>query len=506
MTDSHANEFQKTPVDLNLCDSMEDDLHTLHRVLTDTGYTEDAIARSVGGGQESYPPDLFGALLRTSEETPFNTLVRLFMLARSVPEEHARHALAPVSLTNLLHLGVLKSGPEGIRSEISLMAFDKYFLARDFWPEFTGRPCPANYVLGVGPASLAVANMTVRKPVETALDIGTGSGFLAILAATHADRVVATDINPRALNFAAFNARLNGVSGIDFRLGSRFDPVGDSHFDLIMSNPPFVISPGYDFEYRDNTLGGDAFVESLLRGAPARMSVGGFLTVLFNWHHRNDDDWSHRPGQWLKENGCDAWLVCSKTVDPISYAITWLRREHSADPERYQALLNQWLAYYEQTGVGRISTGAAILRRRSSGSGWLHLEKAPSEDASGSCSDQIQRIFAARDLLETLSDDRELLNMALILTPDHQLTHELQAENDRWSVKKATLIQTRGLQYTGHVDQLVGTLLAGCNGKRTLSQLAADISTGMNVAPDKVIPSCLQVARKLLETGFLSVA
>jgi methylase of polypeptide subunit release factors len=76
--------------------------------------------------------------------------------------------------------------------------------------------------------SLTLSHLTVRRPVETALDVGTGNGIQAILAARHSGRVVATDVNARALDFAAFHTHLNGVDNVEFRLGSFFDPAEGS--------------------------------------------------------------------------------------------------------------------------------------------------------------------------------------------------------------------------------------------------------------------------------------
>ena len=151
----------------------------------------------------------------------------------------------------------------------------------------------------------------------------------------------------------------------------------------------------------------------------------------------------------------------------------------------------------------RSSIGAAIFRKRSDGANWLHMEKAPSEQAMGSCSDQILRVFAARDLLVSLRDDRELLEKSFTLTGEHELAHVLEAKNGGWTVRRATLKQTRGFQYTGNVDQLVTRILARCDGQAPLGRLATALADEMNVAPDQLIPSCLKVVRVLLETGFL---
>lgn len=63
------------------------------------------------------------------------------------------------------------------------------------------------------PATTArlLAALTVRRSIGTALDLGTGGGVQALLAARHSRRVVAVDVNPRALRYTAFNARLNGL-------------------------------------------------------------------------------------------------------------------------------------------------------------------------------------------------------------------------------------------------------------------------------------------------------
>jgi methylase of polypeptide subunit release factors len=479
-------------------------------MLEDHGYIQPALARTVELEDTGKPFDLrmdvIAVLQRTAEVTPYNTLVRLFVLARPVSEEEARAALAPVELEQLLALGLLRKSDGGIRAEAALLPFQDLLLVRDFWPQVTGKSNLGNCVLGVGPTSLALANVTVRHHVAFALDLGTGSGIQALWAARHADRVIATDTNPRALNFAAMNCRLNELSNIELRQGSLYEPVSDCRFDLIVANPPFVISPRSDYEYRDSGMSGDAISEQVIRGAPALLREGAYCTVLINWYHQSEEDWSDRLTQWVASSGCDAWILCSYHTDPISYASNWLRQTTANDPDRYTHLLDEWLAYYEQLGIGMISSGAVILRRRSCRSNWLRAERTPAGLPRGSCSDQIQRIFAAQDFLEELGDDQNLLKKTLILTRDHQLEHVLQAENGNWAVKQAQLKQTRGFQFIGNVDRLVATILAGCNGQHKVGELVDDLAVGLGMKAEQIVPACIGVIRKLLESGFLSVS
>ena len=91
------------------------------------------------------------------------------------------------------------------------------------------------------------------------LDIGTGSGIIAILCARLGADVVATDINPHALRLAQSNAARNGVA-IEVVESDLFDGIGTS-FDLIVFNPPYLpTAPG--------DITGDRWLDASVDGGP----------------------------------------------------------------------------------------------------------------------------------------------------------------------------------------------------------------------------------------------
>jgi release factor glutamine methyltransferase len=94
---------------------------------------------------------------------------------------------------------------------------------------------------------LLAENLKVEER-EVVLDMGTGCGILAVLAAKKAKKVVATDINPHAINCAKKNAKMNGVEEkIEFRLGDLFQPIKpDETFNLILFNAPYLPSEPYE--------------------------------------------------------------------------------------------------------------------------------------------------------------------------------------------------------------------------------------------------------------------
>src|SRR5205814_2148722 len=108
------------------------------------------------------------------------------------------------------------------------------------------------------------AALTPRRRVARALDVGTGNGAQALLAARHSAQVVATDVNPRALKYTQLNAALNGVANLETRAGSLFEPVAGERFDLVTCNAPYVISPETRWQYRDGGLPGDELSERVV--------------------------------------------------------------------------------------------------------------------------------------------------------------------------------------------------------------------------------------------------
>jgi release factor glutamine methyltransferase len=89
----------------------------------------------------------------------------------------------------------------------------------------------------------AVASLPEAAPPAAggrALDLGTGSGVGAVFAARRGWRVVATDVNPRAVRCARVNALVHGLEGrVEVREGDLFAPVAGERFDLVLFNPPY---------------------------------------------------------------------------------------------------------------------------------------------------------------------------------------------------------------------------------------------------------------------------
>ncbi len=478
---------------------------TFKKTLADAGYSQQALAETLAICCPHEHQDVEVVYRRVKDRTPYNVLVRLFWLGRDVPETTVGAALPGLNVEQLCNVGLLRRRDGAVSSNAKLAPYHHLIMASDFGPEIH-HDLPADHVLGVGAASMTLASVTVRRKVKTALDLGAGAGIQSFLAASHAEHVIGTDTNPRAMSFARFNARLNDIQGVEWRHGSLYEPVADEKFDLIVANPPFVISPESRFAFRDGGMPGDTISEQVIRGAGLHLSEGGYACILFNWRHKDQADWQDRPRSWVSASGCDGWLISFRCAEPLAYAADWLGTTVGRNDPEYGRFLDEWMEYYQQMDIRRISAGAMILRRRKARVNWFRGHVLDQGRCLGSAGEQIERIFAAEDLLESLDNDRQLLDQRLVFDEHHLLKHELRVEGHGWAVQNEQLVTSEGIPFSGHVDVYVASLLAGCDGRTTLGRLVEKMAEQLKTDPEKITPGCLAVIRKLLSSGFLNPA
>jgi methylase of polypeptide subunit release factors len=438
---------------------------------------------------------------RLAEPSRLATLLRLFILGLPVPAAGAAEALHPLELGEAAELGLISVESGRVEREMAISNILGLWLAHD--STSTDRPAVRpDFVLGPGPASRTLAAMTVRRPVARALDIGTGSGIRALLMSRHADHVVATDTNERALRVTEMNTILNGVDHVEVRHGSLFEPVEGETFDLVASNPPFVVSPDRSIEYRDSGMEGDAISAAVVRGAAAHLEPGGFASVLCNWIVREGEEWSDQPTRWVEGLGCDAWLIHSESQDPLTYAGSWLSRIGGPG---YAQALDRWLDYHRSLGVESVVTGDVLLRRCEDGDGWVRTDHVPGI-YSDSASDHILRVFANQDYLERTRSDRELLDARFRMTADLRIDQRLAPNIDSpdgYVPEESTARLLHGLTFTGRLDQYVIQVMSGCDGTHRLSDLVRRTAGVMEVEVATLAPVVVTVVRQLLSLGFL---
>jgi SAM-dependent methyltransferase len=435
-----------------------------------------------------------------------SSLIRLFVVGLSVPEEEARAALAPLSMERARRLGVIQQSTDGVKSTVRILPSGNLLMAADRAHEGSAN-LPADHVMAVASSSMFLASLTVRGHVERALDIGCGGGIQTVLAAQHADKVIACDLNPRALDFTAFNALLNGVDNVECREGSFFEPVEGETFDLIVSNPPFVISPENALVFRDSGLRGDDVSRQVIRQTAEHLREGGLAFILMSWGVAKAEAWPDRLRPWVADLPCDIWFLHHSVEGPLMHAASWNSPLQSR-PDEFGAALDRWTAYLAELGFAGISYGAAIMRRRSGVVNWVRFDDVneQNEPASG---EQIEQLIAAQDYIASLSDPRQLLDEKLTLTPTHRLEQILRGRDGTFAVESASLRLERGIRFDVSVDAFTAHLLARLDGRRSLRDAIAE--TAQQFAADGIdeaefLKEAVPTMVRMLALGFVTLA
>jgi SAM-dependent methyltransferase len=431
------------------------------------------------------------------------TMIRLFILQLPQPTQRVATALP---LADLRAAGLLVASGDDVRASVDVRPYGgddgtSGWVVSDHTATLNtarGRPRP-DHVLGLSPASISLAQLTPRRPVGRALDLGTGCGVQSLHLARHADRVIATDVNPRALDLAAITFALNDLD-IDLRSGSLYDPVAQERFDLIATNPPFVIAPPgrRRLVYREGTDPGDGLMRRVVSEAAGHLAPGGVLTVLGNWAHTPGATWQERLAEWIP-SGCDAVIIERELLDLYNYIEIWLADAGLTGTRSYRAEYDRWLAYYDALGYDAI------------GLGWIELVHSGRRDPSIECLEWPYPVRqpVADDLIAHLSavdwsrwPDSEILATRWVLADDAY--QEIIQPAGGANPTHITLRRTRGLPtYICPDTELAGTLGA-CDGDLTLGAIIDAVAALTDNDPAALTTRLLLEFRGLIATAWVT--
>ncbi|GGM34990.1 DUF7059 domain-containing protein [Microbacterium saperdae] len=432
------------------------------------------------------------------------TLGRLLVLGMPQPRSAVDTALPRLGVDGLVALGLATADDETVtpiallrpQSFVDAEGVGEWWIASDLDEVALDGALPPDHVLGVGGASRTLAEIVVPIEVDRALDLGTGCGIQALLVARRAGTVVATDISARALAYAEMNALLNGVGNIEFRLGSMFEPVVGEAFDLIVSNPPFVITPRGDdvpeYEYRDGGLVGDALVELFVRTAPTYLTAGGIAQLLGNWESRDGVTGLARLEAWVPAE-LDLWVIEREQLSPLAYAELWIRDGGTTPRDRaFTPLLTAWLDDFAARGVTSIGFGYVLLRR----GGGMPLRRTER---------LVQHVSGVGQALGTGLHGHDLLAegvpATLLTAPDVTEARHLLPGNDDPSVIE--LRQGGGFARTVNVDPALAAFVGASDGELTVGQIAQALADLFDVPLPELWAELEPRIRSLVLDGFL---
>jgi methylase of polypeptide subunit release factors len=375
-----------------------EELGAVLRKLAASGYDEAGVAERLG--VEDVAALNWRAIpiyraARLQERDRQALAIELFLLQGSLTAGEAGQLFDGGERELLERAGILEWDGRA-RARASLFPVGKRLIFADHaWPELPHpgyRTPPGDSVMAVGLDSRRLARCTVRRRVGAALDLCTGSGVQAVLAAEHAGKVTAVDINPRAAEFARWNAAAAGLRNVEVRTGDLFEPVKGERFELITANPPFVASPLDSLGFRDGGSSGEEVQRRIVEGIPEHLAAGGMAQMVTELGEREGEGLAGRVRAWLNGAAMDIHVLRLSEHAAERYAVGHAKGEEYGE---FLGSVGEWYENLRAQGYARMVSVVISLQWSDGrcGGPWEREDRsAPPVRAAG---EEIAGIFAA---------------------------------------------------------------------------------------------------------------
>ncbi|MCP5092845.1 MAG: methyltransferase [Gammaproteobacteria bacterium] len=479
------------------------DVREFRAYLDANDYNEQALNTLIGTAKPPQAENEHRLSYVTRELTTRNALIRLFLLGMSIDQAAAADILPTSFIELCTTAGLLDVDHGRLRSSVVIVAVEDLLFASDAFRKLGGDEA-VDFVL---PASTHSTNylrrLTMRTKLGSMLDLGCGCGVHALFASRHSGKVVATDISPAATRYTTFNAWLNDIDNVDCIVGNLFEPVADQSFDLIVSNPPFVLGPDDTFVYRDNPLELDGLCQQIVDQAPSFLNKNGCLQMLGEIVEFEPDSWHERMKSWFAGTRCDTWVLHSPALHPVHY-VSKRANDLSGNVLQEAGSFDRWIEYFETRKVSAIHPVMVAMRRRE-GNNWLHVHNWQG-DVESDAGEAVRMSIASCDFLERCRDDDALLTETLVISPDISLEQQFTRQDHAWEPRSSVVRLTNGIPMDAEIDMPILAFLNQLDGEKPLQTTLETFSKAVGADRAKLTADLLPILRLLIGRGILEAA
>jgi SAM-dependent methyltransferase len=420
-------------------------------------------------------------------------LARLFAYSDRVAAAEAASVFPAAIHDALLGAGLLVREGDEVRGAARLMPFEGVWILSD------EMNAPGDPVMGAGATTLFLARAARVVPGAAVLDVGCGAGTLALYAAARgAGAVVGVDLAERALRWSRINARMNGLAAT-FLQGDLFAPVEGRRFDLIVSQPPYVVATeGTEATtYLHGGRLGDELAMRILAEVPALLAPGGRAFVLFDSPVLEGASVEQRLRAAIGDHGLGAFAVVAQGLRAEMQAIAYSSVRHPALDAAYAVSVEAYLAHLAAIGSER---GLHVV---------VELVRPPEGAAVPTVIVEVPSLLrwdaAAFEGLEAgvgraISSDQDLLGSAVAIAPGAWLAQESALGGGGHRIK---LRFERGRANETDLSDAAAVLVESVLGGGTVADVVARFAQRAGARPEEVRPQVLQFIREGLVSGLL---
>jgi SAM-dependent methyltransferase len=493
------------------------DAERLRRVadrLRTVGFTEDSVRERLGVDDlsslrlDAYPHYINERLRRRDR---LDLAILLFLLQGVVAVEELGTLLDKEDRKHLKQAGILlaEKTTRTYRAAASLYPLrDRLFFTdhRFAHMPWIKQRIPRDPVMHFAPETYWLARATIRRRARAVLDLGSGSGVQAILAAAHADRAVGIDSNPRAVNFARLNATLNDAWNAVFMEGDLFHPIGGERFDLILASPPSVPAPVYEHRWRDGGPSGADVLRRVVAALPDHLAATGMAQIVTQLGERDGESYLERTRRWLSGANMNihALKVAEAKID--EYAIREVRATFGDDYAAFASTLKSWLDNLKAQRFTRVLTLVLTFEWNEDGSNAPWTREDESKPPRRAIGPELAHVFQAKRRARAPNATR-VLDRCRASVPDDLILIERRRPTGYGFETKDFRVTWKDpvLAPELEVKPLIRDLLERIDNRTTVPEIIARYARDMKVAVEEVDERCRRAFLAMLERGLVTL-
>ncbi|MBX2809916.1 MAG: methyltransferase [Cellvibrionaceae bacterium] len=296
-------------------------------------------------------------------DTPVAHFIRLFLLRASLKRECVVGLVGKKCFHVLQTLSILKEHKGEVSAGVDLFSVDGLYVVTDHrYMIKPGDRIDEDPVMYIGLDSVGLVMTAPRYPVDSVLDLCTGSGIQGLSASRYAHKVNAVDINPRAMRFARFNAQLNGINNFEVISGDLYQAVGHTQYDIILANPPFVPSPEQDLKFRDGGRSGETVLARIIAEAHKHLSAMGRLHIVSDLV--NLAQYQAKLQTWWRGGAAQFTVFSTADRDELLFSVPHSNKPFDQSFQQYNRDLASWVDNFRAAELQKVNFGYILIHQR----------------------------------------------------------------------------------------------------------------------------------------------
>jgi len=448
-------------------------------------------------GLSTHPP------LKRELCSSLDAIIRLFVFGESLSSSEVVPLFPADVWQAFTQTGLLQSdGDEASNcvASVALYPIRDLFMASDRWtkPDHSLRPMFPDIVYpALTKAVRQFIDYTSYAPCEDFLELCAGTAPAALLAARSARNVWATDIAERSVDFARFNAALNGIHNVTFASGDLYEPVQGRTFDRIAAHPPYVpvLKPAEIF-YGGGEIG-EEITKRIIAELPGKLKPGGRLYCRTLGTERPGHPFEERIREWLgdKHQDFDVALFTIQTLEPRQFSL-YETVSKSGGKEQFA----QWEKLFEKNEVRGLVVGIVVIQRLAEQRPAFTIRR---DLGSSTPAAALEWAIRWETEIRLEGSEQRLLQAKLLATPGTEIIVRHVLRDGEISPESITLSTKQPFATELRVQPWMTMLLPRCDGKTTVVELFEIAKQTDWIVPETPPEEFFRLLATLISGGFL---